>query len=221
MFRAIRTDNILVVDDDTLMRPSLAVELEYASRRMGGASSVEQAMALIQVCPPELIFLTARRTRLDPVLSLELENGHGVKPFDLAMLFVRVKAGIVARLGSAAARWRRILVLDAFGVGVLLLMLAAPQPTRWVQNVPSGEMVWGWLTHLVFDPTTTFNALLSQAMPTWLNLGEQMDALTTLAIMVLAMASVAGLTQLLGRAGQTHPNESNAARAPSVGRVQL
>ena len=67
------TDNILIIDDDILMRPSLALDLERAGHRMNPASA-EQGWALIQEYPPEMIFLTARRSRLDRILSRELRT---------------------------------------------------------------------------------------------------------------------------------------------------
>ncbi len=60
-------DDILVVDDDMLMRPDLALNLERAGHRMNPGNA-EQALALIQECPPDVIFLTARRSRLDQIL---------------------------------------------------------------------------------------------------------------------------------------------------------
>lgn len=66
-------NRILVVDDDTLMRPSLAVHLERTGYRGSSADSAAEALALVQDYPPEVIFLTARRAKLDPVLRRELE----------------------------------------------------------------------------------------------------------------------------------------------------
>jgi len=196
-------DSILIIDDETLMRPSLVVNLEQARYRRMGAASAEQPLALVQVCPPEVIFLTARRKKLDQVLELERGSINNVtQPFDLDVFLARVKAVIAAQLARVAGRWGQVLVPAAFAVGVLLLVLAAPHWMGWVQNVatselPSEEMMGGWLTNLVFDPVTTLNTLLSGAVQAWLNSGAQMDVLVALASIVLALASVAGLVQLL------------------------
>lgn len=197
-------NNILVVDDDILMHPSLAVDLERVGYLRSGTASAAKALTLIQDCPPEVIFLTARRTKLDPVLRRELGPDANVgQPSDLGAWLAHVKAAGANQLASAAARWRQIWVPAAFAVGVLLLVLAALRWMRGTQDfmtyqLPTEEMVWNWLTRLVFDPTRTFASLLSQTVQTWLNPSGQTDVPMTLGIIVLAVASVAGLAQLLG-----------------------
>ena len=198
-------NRILVIDDATLMRPSLAVDLERAAyRRRSSTAGAEKALTLSQVCPPEVIFLTARQTKLDQVLGPELgADGNVSQPFDLGVQLARVKTAVENQLASAAARRRQVWMSAAFVVGMLLLVLAAPRWMGWVQTIatyepPTADMVWNWLTHLMFDPATTLNSLLSQTVQTWLNPGEPADMLTTLGIIVLAVASVAGLAQLLG-----------------------
>jgi cation transport ATPase len=197
-------NSILVVDDDTLMRPSLALNLEQAGHWRSRATSSEDAQTLIRVYPPEVVFLTARRTKLEQVLGPEPEaNNNVARLFDLDRLLARIKAAFAASVAYAAARWRQIWVLGMFALGGLLLVLAAPHWTGWVQalaayELPTEDMVGGWLTNLLFDPVTAFNSLLSGAVQAWLNPGGQMDVLVTLAIIVLAVASVAGLAQLLG-----------------------
>ncbi len=197
-------NSILVVDDDALMRPSLALNLEQAGHWKSRAASSEGALTLIKVYPPEVIFLTARRTKLDQVLGPELEADNNVAElFDLSEPLVRIKATLAASVAYAGARWRQIWVPAMFALGGLLLVLAAPHWTGWVRALatyepPTEDMVGGWLTNLLFDPVTTFNSLLSGAAQTWLNPVGQIDMLVTLAIIVLAVASVAGLAQLLG-----------------------
>jgi len=197
-------NSILVVDDDTLMRPSLAVTLEQAGQWRNRAASTEDTLTLINVYPPEVVFLTARQTKLDQVLGLELGADNRVaKHFDLDGLLARTKTTFAASVAYAAARWRQIWVLGMFALGGLLLVLAAPHWTGWVQalatyELPTEDMMGGWLTNLLFDPVTTFNSLLSGGVQAWLNPAGQMDVLATLAIIVLAVASVAGLAQLLG-----------------------
>ncbi len=113
------TKYILVVDDDALLRRSLAFNLEKAGYRTGAAASAEDALAQVRLDPPDLvlldiglpgmdgldalrrlrrevdvpvIFLTARRRELDEVLGLELgADDYVTKPFDIDVLLARVK----------------------------------------------------------------------------------------------------------------------------------
>jgi DNA-binding response OmpR family regulator len=112
--------HILAVDDDTLLRRSLAFNLEKAGYRVSTAGSAEDALAKVQIDPPDLvildiglpgmdgmdalrrlrqqmsvpvIFLTARRRELDEVLGLELgADDYITKPFDIDILLARIKA---------------------------------------------------------------------------------------------------------------------------------
>jgi DNA-binding response OmpR family regulator len=123
------TRYILIVDDDALLRRSLAFNLEQAGYRAKNAATAEDALALAHSDPPELvlldiglpgmdgldalrhfrerlnvpvIFLTARRRELDEVLGLELgADDYITKPFDFSVLLARVKA--VLRRAQAAA----------------------------------------------------------------------------------------------------------------------
>ena len=158
-------ESILVIDDDILMRPSLAVNLERAVYRERG--SAKQALTLSQGYPPEVIFLTARRTKLDRALRLEPGADDDItQPFDLDVRPAD-NAPAATLHTPTAARWRQVLAPAAFAVGALLFALAAPQ--------------------------AAFHSLLLQAIQAWLNPGGQMDLPTTLTIAVLALAGVAGL----------------------------
>ncbi len=112
--------HILVVDDDALLRRSLAFNLDKAGYRVSTARSAEDALATSQLDPPDLvlldiglpgmdgldalrrlrqygdvpvIFLSARRRELDQVLGLELGGDDYVtKPFDADVLLARIKA---------------------------------------------------------------------------------------------------------------------------------
>jgi len=112
--------HILIVDDDALMRRSLAFNLEQGGYRASTAASAEDALALSRRDPPDLvlldiglpgmdgldalrifkedieapvIFVTARRRELDEVLGLELgADDYITKPFDLDVLSARIKA---------------------------------------------------------------------------------------------------------------------------------
>ncbi len=125
--------HILLVDDDALMRRSLAFNLEQAGYRTSTAADAETALRLARRDPPELIlldiglpgmdgldalqnfrqeantpiiFVTARRRELDQALGLELgADDYVTKPFDLNVLLARIKAVLrrAERAASSAA----------------------------------------------------------------------------------------------------------------------
>jgi DNA-binding response OmpR family regulator len=112
--------HILLVDDDVLLRRSLAFNLEQAGYSVNTAASAEDALAMSRRDPPDLvlldiglpgmdgldalrhlkenlnlpvIFLTARRRELDEVLGLELgADDYITKPFDVDVLLAHIKA---------------------------------------------------------------------------------------------------------------------------------
>ena len=112
--------HILLVDDDALMRRSLAFNLEQAGFRASTAANAEDALALARQSPPNLvlldiglpgmdgldaikrfkeqfrvpvIFVTARRRNMDEVVGLELgADDYVTKPFDVDVLIARIKA---------------------------------------------------------------------------------------------------------------------------------
>ena len=114
------TRTILLVDDDALMRRSLAFHLEQAGYQVHTAASAEDALALVNRTPPDLvlldiglpemdgldalrelkaehnlpvIFLTARRRELDEILGLELgADDYITKPFDVDVVLAHIKA---------------------------------------------------------------------------------------------------------------------------------
>ncbi|MEJ2301393.1 MAG: response regulator transcription factor [Anaerolineales bacterium] len=114
--------HILLVDDDALMRRSLAFNIEQAGYRVSNAANAEDALAMARLDQPDLvlldiglpgmdgldalrhfkenmgipvIFLTARRRNLDEVLGLELgADDYISKPFDVDVLLAHVKAVI-------------------------------------------------------------------------------------------------------------------------------
>ena len=114
------TKHILVVDDDALMRRSLAYNLEQAGYRASTAADAENALRLARRDAPDLIlldiglpgmdgldamrnfrqeadtpiiFVTARRRELDQALGLELgADDYVTKPFDVNVLLARIKA---------------------------------------------------------------------------------------------------------------------------------
>jgi DNA-binding response OmpR family regulator len=112
--------HILVVDDDALLRRSLAFNLEQAGYRTSTAESAETALAQVRLDRPDLvlldislpvmdgldamrqfkeqfdlpvIFVTARRRELDEALGLELGGDDYItKPFDFNVLVAHIKA---------------------------------------------------------------------------------------------------------------------------------
>jgi DNA-binding response OmpR family regulator len=112
--------HILVVDDDALMRRSLAFNLQQAGYQTSTAGTAEDALALARRQPPDLvlldiglpgmdgldalrtfkdqlsipvIFVTARRRELDEVVGLELgADDYVTKPFDVDVLLAHIKA---------------------------------------------------------------------------------------------------------------------------------
>ena len=121
--------HILLVDDDALMRRSLAFNLEQAGFRASPAANAEDALSLARQTPPDLvlldiglpgmdgldaikrfkeqfhvpvIFVTARRRNLDEVLGLELgADDYITKPFDVDVLIAHIKA-VLRRQESAS-----------------------------------------------------------------------------------------------------------------------
>ncbi|MCE7989670.1 MAG: DNA-binding response regulator [Caldilinea sp. CFX5] len=115
------TRQILIVDDDPLMRRSLSVTLDQAGYRTVTASTAEEAVTTIKTNAPDLIlldiglpgmdglqaihefrritgnvpviYLTARRRELDEVVALELgADDYITKPFDLSVLQAHIRA---------------------------------------------------------------------------------------------------------------------------------
>lgn len=111
---------ILIVDDDQLMRRSLAFNLEQAGYDVKSAAKAEDALevlrgaafdlVLLDISLPGMdgldavriikdefglpvIFLTARRRELDEVVGLEMgADDYVTKPFDVDVLLARIKA---------------------------------------------------------------------------------------------------------------------------------
>ena len=111
---------ILLVDDDALMRRSLALHLEQAGYQVRTAASAEDAIESVRYAPPDLvvldiglpgkdglealreikaqhnlpvIFLTGRRRELDEVVGLEMgADDYITKPFDVDVVLAHIKA---------------------------------------------------------------------------------------------------------------------------------
>lgn len=121
---------ILLIDDDDLLRRSLAFSLEQAGFEVHTAASAEEGLAIAVRERPDLvlldiglpgmdglealrrfreilglpvIFLTARRRELDQVVGLELgADDYITKPFDTDVLIARIRA-VLRRLRSSSA----------------------------------------------------------------------------------------------------------------------
>ncbi len=122
--------HLLLVDDDDLLRRSLAFNLEKAGYHVSTAATAEDALLHSQHQRPDLvildiglpgmdglealrqfrerfrvpvIFLTARRREFDQVLGLELgADDYVTKPFDFDVLAAHIKA-VLRRAQSVAA----------------------------------------------------------------------------------------------------------------------
>jgi DNA-binding response OmpR family regulator len=132
--------HILIVDDDALMRRSLAFNLEQAGYRASTAESAEIALSQVRLDKPDLIlldiglpgidgldamrqlkdqfdlpviFITARRRELDEALGLELGGDDYVtKPFDFNVLVAHIKA-VLRRFERAAASTQKLAASNA------------------------------------------------------------------------------------------------------------
>lgn len=121
--------HVLLVDDDALLRRSMAFTLEQAGYRVSTAANAEDALAIAHRELPDLvlldiglpgmdgltalryfqdqvdvpiIFLTARRRELDQILGLELgADDYVTKPFDSDLLLARIRA-VLRRTQRAA-----------------------------------------------------------------------------------------------------------------------
>jgi len=122
------SSHVLLVDDDALLRRSLALNLEEAGYRASTSATAEEALTLAARDRPDLIlldiglpgmdglaalrqfqaqvgapviFVTARRRELDEVLGLELgAEDYITKPFSLDVLLARIRT--VLRRAEAA-----------------------------------------------------------------------------------------------------------------------
>jgi anti-sigma factor RsiW len=117
-------------------------------------------------------------------------------------LAARINAAIGAQRRPASAKWIPMLVLVMFAAGFILLALAAPQWSGWASvaanaQLPNEQAILGWLGSLVADPAIALDVVTAFAGQVFAGT-EEMDVLVTLATVLLAAASIAGLVQLLG-----------------------
>jgi DNA-binding response OmpR family regulator len=149
--------HILIVDDDALMRRSLAFNLEQAGYHTNTAESAETALSKVRLDKPDLvlldiglpgmdgldamrqlkqqfdipvIFITARRRELDEALGLEMGGDDYItKPFDFNVLVAHIKAVLRRFERSAVA--------------------SATQASSNHESLVVGDLVVDPLTHLV------------------------------------------------------------------------
>lgn len=173
--------HILLVDDDALMRRSLAFNLEQAGYRASSAANAEDALAIARRERPDLvlldiglpgmdgldalrqfkdqfdlpvIFLTARRRELDEVLGLELgADDYVTKPFDIDVLLAHIKA-VLRRVDSPPQ------VPDkpaAVTVGDLAIDPAAHSVTVGGRSVELSPREFDLLHTLALEPRRVFS----------------------------------------------------------------
>jgi DNA-binding response OmpR family regulator len=167
---------ILIVDDDALLRRSLAFHLEQAGYSPLTAANAEDALALAHRQAPDLvlldiglpgmdgldalhqfkalgdipiIYLTARRRGLDQVVGLELgADDYITKPFDVDVLLARLKA-VLRRAGSTNESQPRP---EPLAVGDLLIDPAAHTVTLQDQPVELSPREFDLLHALAIHP---------------------------------------------------------------------
>jgi CheY-like chemotaxis protein len=183
--------HILLVDDDALLRRSLAFNLQQAGFSTITAANAEDALVMARQDPPDLvildiglpgmdgldalrhfqesmsvpiIFLTARRRELDQVLGLQLgADDYVTKPFDVDVLLARIKTVLRRSQGSSTASTKLLPLV----VGDLMIDPAAHKITLGDKpmDLPMNSISftpWHW------KPDT-----LSPQMTCWLACGEQ------------------------------------------------
>lgn len=131
--------HILIVDDDALLRASVAFNLQKAGYIVTAAATAEEALLGILQWQPDVIlldiglpgmdglealralqaktsspviFVTARRRELDEVVGLELgADDYITKPFDMDVLLAHIKA-VIRRITPETAAPKQVSVGD-------------------------------------------------------------------------------------------------------------
>lgn len=170
--------NILLVDDDALLRRSLAFHLEQAGYRVHTAASAEDALALVRHASPDLILLdiglpgmdglealrelkgkqnlpvillTARRRELDQVLGLELgADDYITKPFDVDVVLARIKA-MLRRTGNVSQPEK---IAERLVVGDLEIAPASHTATCAGRSLELAPREFDLLHVLAYQPET-------------------------------------------------------------------
>lgn len=175
--------HILLVDDDALLRRSLAFNLEQGGYTVNTAANAEDALAMAHREPPDLvlldiglpgmdgldalrhlketlnlpvIFLTARRRELDEVLGLELgADDYITKPFDVDVLLAHIKA--VLRRTEHAAPLSQSQRSAPIVLGDLTIDPLAHTVTLAGEEVPLAPRDFDLLYTLVLEPGRVFS----------------------------------------------------------------
>ncbi len=117
-------------------------------------------------------------------------------------LAARINATLAAQCASATPRWMRALAPAAFAFGLVLLIPAAPRWLGWLgtatEQLPTGQAGLAWLITFLANPAASLDSLLSFAEQLLMAPAGEMDVMLTSAMVVLTLASLAGLAQLLG-----------------------
>ncbi len=116
-------------------------------------------------------------------------------------LTARINAKLAAQTVpyTPKTHWMGVLVPVMFAAGLVLLALAVSQwggAVQWVQ-LPTEQTTLAWLGNLALDPSALFDGLQMSAEQMLAEATVDWDALFTLSTILLAMASIAGLAQLL------------------------
>ncbi|MCC6147746.1 MAG: response regulator transcription factor [Anaerolineaceae bacterium] len=176
------TKKILLVDDDALMRRSLAFHLEQAGYTVSATASAEDAFGRLQRETPDLvlldiglpgmdgldalrrlksqaeipvIFLTARRRGLDEVLGLELgADDYISKPFDVDVLLAHIKA-VLRRFESAHASTAA--PPAALSAGDLMIDLLSHECTLGGKPLALSPREFDLLYSLALEPNRVFS----------------------------------------------------------------
>lgn len=117
-------------------------------------------------------------------------------------LAARINAVLAAQHIPAPPRWMQVLVPVAFTLGLVLLIMAAPRWQGWLETatgqLPTGQTGLAWLTALLTNPAAILDSFWSFAEQLLMAPAGEMDVMLTSAMVVLTLASLAGLAQLLG-----------------------
>jgi len=176
------SSHVLLVDDDALLRRSLALNLEEAGYRASTAATAEDALALAERDRPDLvlldiglpgmdglaalrqfqsrvgvpvIFVTARRRELDEVLGLELgAEDYITKPFSLDVLLARIRAVLRRAEAPPAPSTAQPRVLEA---GDLTIDAAAHTVTVEDRPVELTPLEFDLLHTLALEPGRVFS----------------------------------------------------------------
>jgi DNA-binding response OmpR family regulator len=175
--------HVLLVDDDSLLRRSVAFSIERAGYRVTTAANAEDALAIADRDRPDLvlldiglpgmdgldalrrfrerphtppiIFITARRRELEQVLGLELgADDYLTKPFDKDVLLAHIKA-VLRRVQQPAAQPP---VSQPLHVGDLTIEPRTHQVTVGDRAVDLTRREFDLLHTLALDPGRVFSA---------------------------------------------------------------